>query len=70
MCLILMAAKNVECRDQRDAVLELIGPSCLQYDLVDARQSQLLQEAATRLGICSFSLCSQMTGRDLCRGGK
>ncbi len=52
MCLILMAAKNVECRDQRDAVLELIGPSCLQYDLVDARQSQLLQEAATRLGIC------------------
>lgn len=35
MCLILVAAKNVERRDQRDAVLEIIGPSCLQYDSVE-----------------------------------
>lgn len=56
MYLMIVKAKNVNAHDQSDAVLELIGPFCFQFDsmeaiLVLARQSQLLYEVATRLGI-------------------
>lgn len=36
MYLILVAAQNVDRYDQSHAVLELIGPSCFQYNSVKA----------------------------------